>query len=243
MALLFQTICSVRRLSKSLRLQNTSSMFKIISVRTASCQVLQLAAFRANVSMSNTQEGITLPIPSRREAGREILRETFRLPRSTAARWENKQWTFSGPVLSRSARGGETSSVYFFPSTCSPGIPSGSYRGQCNKKKTGKDTVYRRRYAGPVVIANPRLRCEISRRSEKAKRPGTSNKWQDLALHFISSSTRRWSRVHSRSERLLVFEDLRRGNVKNQTRLLFTAVLRIKFIREVIFFIIQWSTD
>lgn len=54
---------SVGKLSKSLGLQNTSSMLKS-SLRTtaASRQTLRLSASRADVSMSNTQEGITLPM-------------------------------------------------------------------------------------------------------------------------------------------------------------------------------------
>lgn len=54
---------SVGKLSKSVGLQNTSSMLKS-SLRTtvASRQTLRLSAFRADVSMSNTQEGITLPM-------------------------------------------------------------------------------------------------------------------------------------------------------------------------------------
>lgn len=60
MTLLFQTVCSVGKLSKSLGLQNMSSMFKSASVRTpiASHQTLWLL----DISMSNTQEGITLPM-------------------------------------------------------------------------------------------------------------------------------------------------------------------------------------
>lgn len=54
---------SVGKLSKSVGLQNTSSMLKS-SLRTtvASRQTLRLSASRADVSMSNTQEGITLPM-------------------------------------------------------------------------------------------------------------------------------------------------------------------------------------
>lgn len=194
-------------------------MFKIVSVRTASCQVLQLAAFRANVSMSNTREGITLPIPSRREAGREILRETFRLPRSTAARWENKQWTFSGPVLPRSARGGERALFIFSRLRALLGSLRGP-TGQCNEKKTGKDTVYRRRYAGPAVIANPRLRREISRRSGKGRSRGRDIKQATrscFVFHFKFYPSLPGDGSGSLEiQRLLVFEDLHRRNVKKK---------------------------
>lgn len=54
---------SVGKLSKSVGLQNTSSTLKSsLRIPVASRQTLRLSASQADVSMSNTQEGITLPM-------------------------------------------------------------------------------------------------------------------------------------------------------------------------------------
>lgn len=109
---LSQTICLVRKLSKSLGLQNTSSMFKIGSVRSP----LLESPSRQPFFGSRTSQWVILRkellFRLRHDEKRTVkyYEETFRLPWSTAARWENKQWTFSGPGP---ARGGKRERALF----------------------------------------------------------------------------------------------------------------------------------
>lgn len=108
--LLFQTACSVGKLSKSLGLQKTSSMLKTVSTRipAASRQTLRLSE---RTSMSNTQEGITLPM--RHDEKRTVKYYEKRFDCREAQQRGEKINSERFRARSRSARGGKRERALF----------------------------------------------------------------------------------------------------------------------------------